>query len=138
MCIGYRFAALIAVAVSTMVGSQSARAQHPVYYAAPQAVVPAVVGYTARRGGLLGQRVVYRPVVGAATVSTVAAPAVAVAAPTVAVAAPAVALAAPAVTVARPAITLARPVIAPVVTRYRPVTYAVPITSYRVPVLVGF
>ncbi len=37
-----------------------AQAGHPVYVAP---VMPAVVGYTARRGGLFGQRTVLRPVV---------------------------------------------------------------------------
>ena len=42
---------------------RSADAGHPVYYAAAPPVMPAVVGYSARRGGVFGQRVVMRPVV---------------------------------------------------------------------------
>ena len=92
--------------------SEKAEAQYPGYYGP---VVPSVgvVGYSARRGGLLGQRVVVRPVVG-----TVPVP------------------------VARPVYVqpyvAARPVVAvPAVTRAYyapPVRVAVPVTSYRVPV----
>ena len=38
-------------------------AGYPVYVAPAPVVAPAVVGYTARRGGLFGQRTVMRPVV---------------------------------------------------------------------------
>lgn len=90
--------------------SENAEAQYPGYYSS---VAPAVgvVGYSARRGGLFGQRVVVRPVVG-----------------TVAVARP----------VYAQQYVAARPVVAvPTVTRayyVPPVRVAVPVTTYRVPV----
>jgi hypothetical protein len=42
---------------------EKAQAQYPVYYAPAPPAVPAVVGYSARRGGLFGQRLVVRPVI---------------------------------------------------------------------------
>ena len=101
-----RFVCAIAVASCFMFASQKeASAQYPVYYAPAQPVVPAVVGYSARRGGLFGQRVVVRPVV---------AP-VAAAAPVVA---------------ARPVVAPA-----PVTVRAYYAPPVVPVTTYRVPVV---
>jgi hypothetical protein len=109
----------VAVSCLMLATNKEASAQYPVYYAPVQPVAPAVVGYSARRAGLFGQRVVVRPVF---------AP-VAVSAPVVA-ARPVVA---PAPVVA------ARPVLAPAPVTVRayyapPVPVAVPVTTYRVPV----
>lgn len=109
-----------------------ASAQYPVVV---QPAVPAVVGYTAERRGLLGLRVVYRPVVA----PVAAAPAV----PTVTVARPVVAapvtlgyapVETPVTSYYAPA-----PVAVPVTSYYAPpvTTYRVPVTSYRIPVF-GF
>lgn len=59
-----RLLCIAAVAAAFVVAPEKqASAGHPVYYAPATPVVPAVVGYSARRGGLFGQRVVMRPVV---------------------------------------------------------------------------
>lgn len=129
LCVGLLVAGLACLAPA------EASAQYPVVV---QPAVPAVVGYTAERRGLLGLRVVYRPVVSPVAAAVPAAP-VTVARPV---------LAAPAITVARPAwaapaVTVARPawvVPAPVTRYYAPPapvavpTYRVPVTSYRIPV----
>lgn len=87
------FAIAVCLTLST---ENKASADYPVYYAAP--VAPAVVGYTARRGGLFGQRTVVRPLV-----APVAAAPVVVARPVVSAFYP------------PPPVTY----VAPVVTRYR-------------------
>ncbi len=101
--------------VITIALQNDAKAQYPV---AVQPVVPAVVGYTAERRGLFGQRVVFRPVVA----NVPAAPAVAVE---------------PAVTVARPVVTVARPAVEPVAAYYPPPAQPV-VTTYRVPVVTTY
>ena len=89
-----RLLSLATVASLLMLATQNeAQAQYPVYYAPVQPVAPAVVGYSARRAGLFGQRVVVRPIV-----APVAAAPVVLARPVVDTAAPAV---------------VARPIVAP-------------------------
>jgi hypothetical protein len=139
-------AAVMGGAVITM--PSEAQAQVPIAVAP---AVPAVVGYTAERRGLFGQRVVFRPVV--APVAT-AVP-VTTFAPTVTVARPVVTVARPVVTVARPVVTVPTPVVSqrvvvgfappvtPVTSFFAPpvaVPVAAPVTTFRVPVVsvVGF
>ena len=104
-----RLLCLAALALVTMhITTKEAAAQYPVYYGpVVQPVAPAVVGYTARRAGFFGRRVIVRPVV----------------APVVAAPAP--------VVVARPVV--AAPVVP--VTAYYPPAVAVPVTTYRAPVI---
>ena len=104
-----RFICVATIFTCGVLTSQSeSKAQYPVYYAPASTVAPAVVGYTARRGGLFGQRVVVRPVV-----APVMAPS--------------------AVVVERPVV----PVEPAAVQAYYapPVPVAVPVTTYRVPVV---
>lgn len=132
-------AAVMGGAVITM--PSEAQAQVPIAVAP---AVPTVVGYTAERRGLFGQRVVFRPVV--APVAT---------AVPVTTFAPTVTVARPVVTVARPVVTVPTPVVsqrvvvgfappaAPVTSFFAPpvaVPVAAPVTTFRVPVVsvVGF
>ncbi len=120
---------LIVVAIS-LTFQADAKADYPVLV--QPAVAPTVVGYSVRRAGLFGQRVVMRPVVAPAIpVSTVT-----VSRPVVTVARPAVVVERPLVTVERPVVTVARPLVSvgyapPVAAYYRPV---VPVVTYRMPV----
>ena len=120
-------------AVSTMLGGgfvspPKAQADYP-YYGTTYVRAPAV-GYTARRGGLFGQRVVVRPVLGTVPVPVPTAPVV-VARPVVA--APVVAV--PPVAAARPVVsTYYAPPVGPIgvtVPVYRvPVTAVVPVVGF--------
>jgi hypothetical protein len=104
---------LAAVAASLLlVAENQVSAQYPVYYAPPP-VVPAVVGYSARRAGLFGRRVVVRPVVAAVPVPTVP-----VAISTVAV--------------ARPVVTTSFGTETPVAAFYPPAV-SIPVARYRIP-----
>ena len=101
----------------TNVDKNEAFAGYPVYYAP----APAVVGYTARRAGLFGRRVVMRPVV-----APVAVPAAVIAPPPPVAVAP--------VVVARPVVQVGYRGVAPVgVYVPPPVPVAVPVSAYRIP-----
>jgi hypothetical protein len=114
------FCAAVIFGCLAVAGENRVSAGFPVVYASAQPVVPAVVGYTARRAGLFGRRVVMRPVV---------AP-VAVPAPVV-VARPVV-VAPPVVVVARPAVTFGFESVAPVTTFFPPpAPVPVPVRSFR-------
>lgn len=92
----------------TVVPEKTASAQYPYYYAPVQPVVPAVIGYTARRRGLFGRRVVVRPIVA----PVVAAPMV----------------------IARPVVTARYGYVAPATAYYPPpVPVVAPVMTYRVP-----
>ncbi len=130
-------AGLIVLAMTLAVQSDA----HAQYGVVVQPVVPAVVGYTAERRGLFGQRVVMRPIV-----APVAAAAPVVAARPVVSEPVAVQYAPPAAPVAAyyapPAPVTMRyaPVVAPVATYYRAPVPVVPVRSYRVavPYIYGF
>ena len=95
-------AAIIATCL-TVTTTNEAAAGYPVYYAPAQPVVPAVVGYSARRAGLFGRRVVVRPIV-----APVAAP----------------------VVVARPVVTATYEVVPPVTVAVPVRSYRVPYSAY--------
>ena len=122
------FCAAVIVAGWMLTTTTDVKAQYPVYSVPVAPVAPAVVGYAPERRGLFGQRVVYRPVVGAVTAAvpvpvapvTVARPVI-VGRPALPVAvapAPVTAYYAPAAPVGVPA----------------PIAVPAPVTTYRVPI----
>lgn len=124
------FGAGLLVTMLTLSLPEDLQAQYPVIV---QPVAPTVIGYTAERRGLFGQRTAFRPVI-APAVSTV--PVVPMAQPVVSVARPVVGLATPPVTVARPVVPIApQAVAAPVAAYYAPAApVVVPTRAYRIPV----